>query len=337
MMSAPRDPSLIAPVLPAPLSGSLESPRFLPYIAAFNTAILWSTSPVFMRFVSASYDPFTQAFVRYFSGLVLLVPVSLYFFPVEFKRLLRNPGGLWALGVLSIIHLTLWTHAIYYTTATTGMLITKLQVPLIIIFSFMLFREERGVIRSPNFLIGAMLGLCGVLLIALAKSPAAENPKHYLAVIMLLFVALNWAVYTVWSKHLVRNVHPIPMFTTVALITATGFLILMLTFGRPATLVEAGPRIALIAFASGVLPIGVAHGTYLYAQKHIGSAVTANITLLSPLFTHLIAWQLWPDEKLVAIQWFGAGALLFGSFLVIQAQRTRGQPRAAKAVPAPPE
>ena len=128
-----------------------------------------------------------------------------------------------------------------------------------------------------------------------------------------------------------------PLFTTISIFVTSGTFVIMLIFGNPSSFIEAGPRIALLAFFSGIYPIATGHITFLYAQKHLGSAFSATITLLSPLMTHLVAWHFWPDEKLVALQWLGAGALLFGSFLVVQAQRRRGMARAAKAVPAPPE
>jgi len=310
--------------------------RLLPYLAIAVTAFGWALSPVFMRYMSASYDPLTQAFIRYCSAMVVLVPFSAYFYGAELRRLLSQPRNLIGLALLAVLMQTLWTYSLYLTTATTAVLITKLQVAFVIVLSFVLFREERAVIRSPGYLFGTLLGVTGVILFVQADSQASLMPQHHLAVLVLIVVSLCWAAYAVWGKHLVMNTHSVPMFTVVSLFATLGFLVLMSAAGNPASLIAAGPRVALIAFVSGVFSLGIAHCTFHYAQKHLGSAFSSSITLLSPLITHVFARLLWADELLATIQWIGGASLIAGSYLVVQAQRKRGQDPTRDETP-PPE
>lgn len=299
--------------------------RLLPYLAIATTTVGWALSPVFMRYMSAAYDPYTSAFLRYSSGLAVLLPFSLWTCRADLMRLLRRAHHFAGLGLVAMTMVTLWTHAHYLTTATTAILVSRIQVPFVIVLSLLLFHEERRIIRSPLYLGGTALGIGGVVLVVAAKSPASALPTHYSAVAVLILVAACWSLYTVWGKHLVLRTNAVPMFTVVLLFAVSGLAISMCLFGRPADIVSAGPRMALIAFVSGAVPVGISHCTFLHAQKHLGSAVSTSITLLSPLITHVAAWALWPDERLAPVQWAGAASLIFGSYLVVMAQRRRGE------------
>lgn len=293
----------------------------LAYAAVFTAAFGWALSPVFMRYLSAVYDPYTQAFVRYAWATASLIIVSSLFFRGDLVRLLRRPWGLLGIAGLNVIQQTAWTVACYHTTATTAVLVTKFQIPLVVVFSFIFFHEERAVIRSFRYLAGTALGVAGVVAIVTAGAATDLFPNHALATVLLLTVALCWAIYAVWGKHLVMDVHPVPMFTIVAVFTTTGFALLSLLFGTPSSILAASSLQNGIAFISGLLPIAIAHAAFHYGQKYLGSAFSTSLTLLSPLITHLIALLIWPDEPLNAIQWSGAAGLLCGSYLVILAQR----------------
>jgi drug/metabolite transporter (DMT)-like permease len=313
------------------------NPRLLAYFAVFISAFAWALSPIFMRFLSVAYDPYTQALARYIAALAVLLPYSLLLHPQETRQLLRRPWGLAGLAALNVLNQVVWTIACYHTTATSANLITKIQVAFVIVFSFILFREERGVIRSPLYLGGTLLGVAGVVLFVTAQSAARLLPRYEFATMLLIAVALGWAVYAVWGKHLVMNTHPVPMFTVVALLSTLGFAVVALLLGDVRGLWQNSMETSLIVFLSGVFPIAVAHCTFHYGQKHLGSAFTNSFMLVGPLITYVVALMLWQDEKLVPVQWLGAVLLLLGSYLVVQAQRKKGLPQAPARLMAPPE
>ena len=311
-------------------------PLPLAYIAVFVSAVAWALSPIFMRYLSTAYDPYTQALVRYLSALAVLLPYSFLFYPAETRRLFRRPVALGGLAALNVLNQVVWTVACYHTTATSANLITKIQVAFVIVFSFLLFREERGVIRSPLYLGGTLLGVVGVVLFVTAQSAARLLPRYEFATVLLIAVALGWAVYAVWGKHLVANTHPVPMFTVVATLSTLGFTLVALALGDVRGIWHNSGHTTGMAFLSGVFPIAVAHCTFHYGQKHLGSAFTNSFMLVGPLITYVFALTLWQDETLTPRQWVGGGVLLLGSYLVVQAQRKRGVPGRSQLT-APPE
>ena len=296
-------------------------PSPLAYLAIATSTLGWGLSPIFIRYLNTPYDPFTQAFIRYGSAAGLLLGISLLFFRAEFFRILRRPGVVLGLAALNILMQTCWTLGCFYSKATTAQLITKLETLFVILISFVLFHEERAVIRSPVYLLGTLLCFAGAGGVLIDDPGTSLVPAVDFATGLLVLMSVLWAIYAVWGKHIVGTMHPVPMFTLVALCTTAGFGALSLTVGDPHTLLEAGPRITAIALISGTLPIAIAHCTFHFAQRQLGSAFCSSLLLLNPLFTHAIALAIWEDESLVWIQWLGAAILLGGGLLVLRARR----------------
>ncbi len=288
-------------------------------MALATGAIGWGMAPVFIRGISDAYDPYTQTLVRYGSATMLLIVISRSFYHEEFGAVLRQWKPIFAVSMLNVLQQCAWVNACYHA-ATMSQIITKLSVVFVIILSFYIFQEERNVIKSRLFLAGTLLSLLGVILV-LCKDPGSLTPQLDLPTALALFVAVCWAGYSVWCKHIVTDCHPVPMFTLAAIYTTVAFGILSVVFGRPSTLIGAGIGVTAIAVVSGIICIAVSHPCYHYAQKRLGSAMCSSLLLLNPLVTYGLALLFWEDERLIATQGIGAGCLLAGSMLVVWAGR----------------
>lgn len=284
-------------------------------------AIGWAFAPIFIRQLSTVYDPHTQNFLRYASASIPLVIISLVAYRADLCVALRNSKGMLSIAVLNVLQQHTWTLGCAGTTPTTAQLVSKLSIAFVVIFSFFLFHEERRVIKSPIYLLGTLLSLLGVAAV-ISEDPSTLVPVLNLPTLMLLLTSILWAVYTVWGKHLVTHVHPIPMFTVLSIYTTIGFGILSPLTGHPSLLITAGLRPLLIGVVSGLIPIALAHPAFHYAQKHLGSALCSSVALFNPLITYAVALCIWPDEHLVLHQWMGAAILLIGTLLVIYAGKT---------------
>ncbi len=280
----------------------------------------WALAPVFIRGLSAAYDPFTMNVPRYAAASAAMLFLSLGWFRADLRVAFRMSRAMLGVTAVNLVMQTLWTIACANAGATLAQLMSKLSIVFVIAFSFVLFHEERKVIRSPRYLFGTLLSLLGVAGVV-AKNPGSLMPQFDRYTLVLLMCAMLWAVYLVASKHVVMKVHPIPMFTVISIYTTAGFVALSFLFGSPATLATAGPALGAFALFSGLLPIAMAHPCFNYAQKNLGSAFSSSIVLINPLITYLIAIWFWGDERLLPTQWIGAALLLTGAFLVIYAGR----------------
>ncbi len=280
----------------------------------------WALTPVFVRFMSGSYDPYTQSFIRYASAAVALVVYAGVYHRRELVRAFGRWRTLLPMSLLMLGMQTAWMVAIYHTTATMAQLVTTLQAPLVILLSFVIFHEERGIIRSPAYLVGSFLCIIGVTAVFMHNEGASIHFRVDLAMLLLMIVSITWAVYAVWGRHTAKGLHPVAMFTVLSVYVSIGFIAVMCCFGEPKTLMSAGLGMNFIAFISGVVCIAAAHCGFHYAQVRLGSAYCTSIQLGSPFITHVLAYALWSDEALSLIQWLGGILLIGGSLLVVHAR-----------------
>lgn len=276
----------------------------------------WTFAPVFIRLLRNDYEPLTQGFVRYAFGSAFLLAVCFVYHRAALLTLLRNPLPILGISLLNTFQQYTWTAGTYGATATTAQLIVKLSVVFVVIFAFILFQEERAVIRNPVYLFGTLLSIVGVVGV-MVRDPRQLSDVFAPGNVLLLITAMSWAVYAVWGKHLVLNLHPMPMFAVVSLITAIALGVAALWFEQPATALHVGVRTTCVAALSGVIAIGGAHPSFHYAQKHFGAAFTNSFMLIIPLTTYAAARVLLPGEKLSLTQWVGALTLLAGTLLII--------------------
>ena len=298
-----------------------QSQRFSAWVCLMVAVCGWALAPIFIRQLSTVYDPHTQNLLRYASAALPLLLISVIWFREDLAAAFRGYKGMLGIAALNVVQQHVWTLGCAGSTATTAQLVTKLSIVFIILFSFFLFHEERSVIKSRIYQFGTLLSFAGAAAV-ISDNPASIVPNLDFPTLMLLATAILWAVYTVWAKHLVMNVHPVPMFTVLSVYTTIGFAVLSPATGDISRLVTAGWQPAVIGIVSGLIPIAWAHPSFHYAQKHLGSALCSSVALFNPLVTYAVAMWIFPDEHLVLTQWLGAALLLLGTFLVLSAAKT---------------
>lgn len=298
-------------------------PSFRAVFALGLACIGWSLAPIFIRMCSAVFDPYTQSFARYLSGSAMLSIICLIGWRAEFVALVRQPRKLLGISLLNVFMQYIWTAGCYGTPATTAQLIIKVNIVFVILLAYLLFREERAVIRDTRFLGGTAVSLVGLVFV-LMKDPGELVPVLDGATVLLVLMSVCWAIYVVWGKHLAWKMHPVPMFGVMSIHTAIGLGVLSMIFGHSMPLKSVPTHIWLVVLVSGFISIGLAHPAFQYAQRELGSALCTALNLVNPLFTFLFSLILLPDEFMLPQQWAGAALLLAGTgFVVLAAHRQR--------------
>ena len=300
-------------------------------IALVLASIGWSLAPIFIRMCSADFDPVTQSFLRYVSGSIMLSTICLIRWRDEFLRLLRRPGQLLGISALNVFMQYIWTVGCYGTPATTAQLIIKLSTVFVIALAYLLYREERAVIRDPRYLGGTAVSLIGLIFVLMQDSRSLL-PVIDTATLLLILMSVCWAVYAVWGKHLAWKVHPVPMFGVLSLHSMLGLGVLTLLIGDHSKVSTASGTAWGIAIVSGCISISIAHPAFQYAQRELGSALCTSVNLVNPLFTFLFALVLLPGEHMQPMQWLGAGLLFAGmGFVLLASQRHQTKPSSIEA------
>ncbi len=296
-----------------------DSNRTRSYAALGFAIMCWGTSALFIRMLRLDLDPYTITFARFAIALIPLLILTLALHRRDFFRLLRIPRVMITLASVNILQQTSWTNACVGMEAATAQFGVELSVVLVIVAGYFMYHEERAIITSPLFVIGAgisIAGLGGVL---------TSNPSSLLPVMdryagFLIVCAACWAVYSVWVKHLVTDIHPIPLFTTVVLFTVLGYVPIFVGLGDVHRLIGSDSKIWIVLLFSGMTPLVLGHPLFYFAQKHLGVSFSATMSLMTPLCALLYTFLFFPDEQLLPRQVISGLILVFGALLVTLAQ-----------------
>src|SRR3982750_1150049 len=171
-------------------------------LAAVLSTALGGTAIVATRFLAGAADPVTIAVLRFAGGAVLLLPLALI-------KGERWPGQRdWPAGIgLALLFFglfpVLFNAALIYTTAARGALALS-TTPLITMLVAAVLRIEPLTVRKS---LGLVLAMGGVV-IALGASLPVSPPGAWRGDALMLAGAACMALYTVWSRPLIRRAGP---------------------------------------------------------------------------------------------------------------------------------
>src|SRR4051795_6168373 len=183
-------------------------------LAAVLSTALGGTAIVATRFLAGAADPITIAVLRFAGGAVLLLPLA----PIKRERW---PGQRdWPAGTgLAVLFFglfpVLFNAALNYTTAARGALALS-TTPLITMLVAAVLRIEPLTVRKS---LGLVLAMGGVV-IALGASLSVSPPGAWRGDALMLAGAACMALYTVWSRPLIRRSGPVAFAVTGMIIGA---------------------------------------------------------------------------------------------------------------------
>jgi len=177
-------------------------------LAAVLSTALGGTAIVATRFLAGAADPITIRVLRFGGGAVLLLPFALIQ-REQWPRARDWPAGI-GLGLLFFaLFPVLFNAALIYTTAARGALALS-TTPLITMLVAALLRIEPLTARKS---LGLVLAMGGVVT-ALAASLPVSPPGAWRGDALMLAGAACMALYTVWSRPLIRRSGPIAFAVT---------------------------------------------------------------------------------------------------------------------------
>lgn len=298
-----------------------------PRLASFNplatlvclaTLLVWSTGPIFIKYLTGYLDMWSQNFLRYLAACLFWLP----FLMTRFKKDLHNTK-VWKLAVLpaaaNIIMQSLWAAAFYYIEPAFIVLLSKTSIIWIAVFSLVCFDDERPLLGSRNFWLALVLSVVGLAGVLMSKEGFAQRYTAIGIVITLLCAAM-WGLYTVFVKAAFKNTDSRVAFSVISVYTVAGLGLLTLLFGRPQDALDMPPWPWACVVISGVLAIGLGHVLYYSSIRRIGATIPSLILLSQP-FTVLIISYFVFGESLNLPQWLFGILLLTGAASAIHAQK----------------
>jgi len=191
--------------------------------------LFFSTNIIFGREAVASVEPWTLAFIRWFSCALIMMPFAassidqhMATFKLYWKRLmLMGFLGMWICGALVYL-------ALKYTSATNGTLIYT-SSPVLIIFLEWAFRGRKVGWREFAGIAIAMIGI--MIIIFRGSLDVLMSLNFNIGDMIFVLTAISWSIYSVLLKSSAYD--DIPTSTLFTVIAFMGALTL-----APFTIIE---------------------------------------------------------------------------------------------------
>jgi drug/metabolite transporter (DMT)-like permease len=293
-------------------------------LACLGAITFWAMGPNFIKYLTAHLDAWTQNMLRYLAACVFWLP----YLALTYSRG-KFSSSVWKKALLpasaNIVMQSLWAAAFYYLDPAFMNLLARSSIIMIAAFSLVFFPDERPLIRSPRFWLGAALSVIGIVGVMLAE-PDFGSRTTVTGIIITLACAFMWALYTIAIKVSFRQTDSRIGFSIMSIYTVAGLCILALLFGRPADCLEMPPFPWFCVIFSGVTSIALSHVLYYTAIRRIGATIPALTMLATPAFVFAISSVAF-HERLTALQIIFGLILLAGSALAIYSQQHLSTPK----------
>lgn len=294
---------------------------FAARIGLLLNALVWSLPVFFIKYLSYSFDPFTQNFYRSLSATVGLF---LYVWLGKREELPRVMSE-WRLFVPPAIIFAaaqiLYVEGIYKITASLAAILERGGLVFVVIFSYFLLRDERGTIRSKGFLSGASLSFAGMMGVILGGGDISLQ-GHTAGVLLLITSGTLYGLYTVGIAKATKYLDPLAATFAIVASSTVIFGVAAAIYGEPGQIFHVDWKINLFLLISGLIGIAAGHTLFFINVKKVGNVLTNTFLLLTPLIGVTLAF-LFLGEKLTLLQIVSGVVLIGGSYLVV----TRGQTR----------
>ena len=292
------------------------------FLIALTATILWSTTGIFISYLSRTYSLpslvlacWRDLFVSFGMAAGLLV-----FSRARFKLERKHWGFMVLYGLTLAVFNSTWTFSVKYNGAAVATVMAFSSPAMTAILSRIVFKEQFSRIR----IISILLSLAGIVLVSGAYAPSAWD-LNPLGIIFGLVSGLMFAVYNLEGKHASDTQADSWTALLYSFAIATVFLIffnlgndLFITGKTPfADMLWLGSSISGwgILFFLGVAPTLGGFGLYTLSIRYLSPTTSNLIATLEPAFTAVWAYFLL-NEILTGTQLIGCGLVFTGIILL---------------------
>lgn len=290
-----------------------------------TTTVLWSTGPIFVKYLTTYYDVWTQNAFRYLCATAALLAWMAWTGGLREPLTRDQWHKLILVSFVNILLQTAFAAMFYFIYPAVAILVVRLNIIFVAVLSFVIFHDERRVIRSPYFLIGAALTLGGVVPVVVGTDPEllaylqTSDLDFWIGVTLAISYALFLAMYSLAIKHAVRDIPAQVSFTHVSWMTTLGLCIPMFLSGGVTDLWRQ-PSLGLwVMVVSALLCMVIGHTAFYKALREVKAVVSMSVMQLVPILTCIYSAILFGD-RLTGIQLIGGALVILGAWLASLAQ-----------------
>lgn len=282
-----------------------------------------------MRFMSIHFDTINNNAVRFLSGGLVFVLISIFKFSGEFKKIKETPiliVKLLLLGCLMTGNMYFYMNGLRYTSATTGSIFGILAMPLAAVMAALFYRDERSRVKQANFYIGSILAVIGSLIFVIYGNKNGESSDFIKGALLLGISILIQSIQNLVVKNVGKKLHSIVISASTASLSGIMYLSIAVQSGKVVQLSEVG--IGLLAGLALAGVYGMLTGMLMafYIVQKQGVVVFNILQLIVPLSTAVVGYFTL-GETINLMQGVGAIIVVLGCVFALKEGKAlpRGQ------------
>lgn len=286
--------------------------------------ILMGFSLPIMRFMSIRFDTINNNSIRFLSGGLVFILISVFKFSGEFKKIKEEPIlilELLLLGLLMTGNMYFYMNGLKYTSALTGSIFGILAMPLAVIMAAFFYRDERGRVKQVSFYAGSILAVIGSLIFVLSGNSSGESSDFIRGALLLGIAILIQSIQNLMVKNVGKKLRSIVISASTATLSGIMYLSIAVQSGKIAQLSEvSGGLLAGLALA-GVYGMLTGMLMAFYIVQKQGVVVFNVLQLIVPLSTAVVGYFTL-GETINLIQGAGAVIVILGSIFALRERKT---------------
>jgi drug/metabolite transporter (DMT)-like permease len=296
------------------------------YLIAFTATAIWSTTAIFIRYLSVNYQlaPLVLAFWRDLIAALALGTITFFFRPADLKAGLSSIRFLSLYGLVLTVFNAMWTISVFFNGAAVSTVLAYSSGAFTAVLGWRIFRERLDRYK----LLAVALSLIGCILVSGAYQITSWklNP---IGVITGLVSGLMMAFYSLmgrWASF--KKVNPFTSLTYTFAIAAFFLLIINIlphtTNTLAGNLLSLGPALSgwLVLFILAIGPTIGGYGLYTLSLTYLPASVANLIATLEPAITAILAY-FFLNETLTFTQLAGSALILSGVLFLRFSERVR--------------
>ncbi len=283
------------------------------YLGIFFAVLCMSTSSIMIRFSTA--PAIIIAFYRLLMTSGLAAAWQGVELPQKLTALSRRDFVFIVLsGVFLALHLAFWITSLSYTSISSSVLFTNLQVIFVLAFSIFFLREK----MSPIVIAGILIALLGSMLVGAGDLRNGRFVGDMMALAGGAFVA----VYYITGRYVRARVETMAYTFITCAVAALVLLAASLLMGLPLGGYRSLDWVLFFLMALG--PGIGGHAVFNWALKYVKAPVVSVSVLGESVGASILGYLIF-NEALLWYQLSGGGLILLGIYLAVTNEAKSGK------------
>ncbi len=273
-----------------------------------------------MRFMSMNFDTVNNNAVRFLSGGLLFIVISVFKYKNELKKIKDTPVlilNLLLLGFLMTANMYFFMNGLQNTSALAGSIFGILAMPLAIIMAAFFFKDERERVKQRNFYLGSIVAIVGSFVFVIYGNKANTGSHFFKGALFLGTAILIQSVQNLVVKAVAQKLHAIVISASTATVSGIIFLAVAVYTEKIFQISEVSKSLLLGLISAGIY--GMLTGMLLafYIVQKQGVAVFNILQLSIPLSTVIVGYVTL-GEKINCMQGLGVIVVICGCIFALR-------------------